>query len=74
MHPQDSRHTWCESVIGPFSKNGLTRAHVREFGNGEIDAGYHETKVDGRNLASGVYFNRIQAGGFVETERFLLVR
>ena len=47
---------------------------VRELVNGEIDAGYHETKFYGRNLASGVYFYRIQAGSFVETKRFLLVR
>ena len=42
--------------------------------NGEQDAGYHEIKFEARNLGSGVYFYRIQAGDFVETKRLLLVR
>jgi hypothetical protein len=38
------------------------------------DAGVHEVKFDGSNLASGVYFYRIQAGDFVQTRKLLLVR
>jgi len=37
-------------------------------------AGTHEVKVDGSNLASGVYFYRLQAGDFVRTRRLLLMR
>jgi hypothetical protein len=33
---------------------------------------YHEVKSDGRNLASGVYFYRLQAGDFVQTRKLLL--
>jgi hypothetical protein len=42
--------------------------------NAEQEAGYHEVKFDGRNLSSGVYFYRIEAGPFVETKKLLLVR
>ncbi len=42
--------------------------------NGEQGAGYHEVKFDGNRLTSGVYFYRLQAGTFVETERLLLIR
>jgi hypothetical protein len=37
-------------------------------------AGYHETRLDGTGLASGVYFYRIQAGDFVHTKELLLLR
>jgi hypothetical protein len=41
---------------------------------GEQEAGYHEVKFDASNLASGVYFYRIQAGEYVQTNRLLYLR
>jgi hypothetical protein len=38
------------------------------------DAGVHEVKFDGSNLASGVYFNRLQAGEFVQIRKLVLLR
>jgi hypothetical protein len=42
--------------------------------NGEQEAGYHEVKFDGRNLTSGVYLYRMEAGGYVETKKCVLVK
>jgi photosystem II stability/assembly factor-like uncharacterized protein len=42
--------------------------------DGEQEAGYHEITFDGKNLSSGVYFYRIQAGSYVETRKLILLR
>jgi hypothetical protein len=47
---------------------------VAQLVNGELDAGTHEVKFDRSNLASGVYFYRIQAGTFVQSKKFVLLR
>jgi len=41
---------------------------------GERQAGSYETLLDGRNLASGVYFYRLTAGGFQDTKKVLRVK
>jgi hypothetical protein len=47
---------------------------VAELENGEVEAGYHEVTFNGKNLASGMYFYRLQAGYFVQTKKLLLLR
>jgi hypothetical protein len=42
--------------------------------NERRDAGIYEVKCAGLNLASGVYFYRLQAGDFTQTKRLLLLR
>jgi hypothetical protein len=42
--------------------------------NERREAGVHEVKFEGSNLASGVYFYRLQAGTYMETRKLLLVR
>jgi hypothetical protein len=47
---------------------------VVQLVNGDIDAGYHEIRFDGNNLASGVYFYRMTAGSYAETRKLLLLK
>jgi predicted esterase len=42
--------------------------------NERRDAGVHEVKFDGSNLASGVYFYRMKAGDFVQSRKLLLLK
>ena len=41
---------------------------------GEQDAGYHEVQFDASSFASGVYLYRLQAGDFVQSKKFVLIR
>ncbi len=52
---------------------------VRILVSGSVQPGIHTVKWDGRNdrgdqMASGVYFLRLQAGSFVQTQKMLLIR
>jgi hypothetical protein len=52
---------------------------VRTLLNGTVEPGVHTVQWDGRNnygeqMASGVYFLRLQAGTFNQTQKMLLIR
>jgi hypothetical protein len=42
--------------------------------NERKEAGVHEVNFDASGLASGVYFYRLQAGDFVQSKKFLLLK
>jgi hypothetical protein len=42
--------------------------------NERKNAGVHEVKFDGPDLASGVYFYRLQAGDFTQTKRMMILK
>ena len=56
-----------------MSANDILGRQVSVLVNERREAGVHEVKFDGSGLLSGVYFYRIEAGGFVQTRKLLLI-
>ena len=57
----------------------LLGQQVRTLHTGELPAGQHTARFDGRNdagqpIPSGVYFYRVQAGQFVSTHKMMLLK
>ena len=42
--------------------------------NDTKQAGYYEVKFDGKNISSGVYIYRMQAGGFISAKKLILMK
>ena len=42
--------------------------------NGKKEAGYYEVLFDGSNIASGMYFYKIEAEGFTEVKKMMLIK
>jgi hypothetical protein len=42
--------------------------------NGHLSAGQHTVQFDARNIASGVYFYRLDAGSFVSSKKMMLLK
>lgn len=52
----------------------LLGQRVQSLVSDRMTAGTHTVQFDGRQLSSGVYFYRIEAGNFVQTKRMLLIK
>ena len=60
-----------QSAMVRLSVYDMLGREVSVLVNERRDAGVHEVKFDGSNLASGVYFYRLKAGEFVQTKKLL---
>jgi len=47
---------------------------VAVLAQGKLQAGYHTIRFDGSNLASGVYFYRLDAGDFNQTRKMMIMK
>ena len=63
-----------KSSIVKLSVFDVLGREVSALVNERREAGVHEVKFDGSGISSGVYFYRIEAGGFVQTRKLLLLR
>jgi len=47
---------------------------VKEIVKGEYGPGYHKVMLDASNLASGVYFYRLEAGKFTNAKKLMIMK
>lgn len=52
----------------------LLGKEIASLVNERKEPGYYEAVFDGSNLASGLYFYKIEAGNFVETKKMMLIK
>jgi Secretion system C-terminal sorting domain len=52
----------------------LLGREVATLVDGQMNAGMHQVSFDASRFASGIYFYRIQAGGFTATKKLLLLK
>ncbi len=52
----------------------LLGREVASLVNEQKEPGYYEAVFDGSNMASGLYFYKIEAGSFVETKKMMLIK
>ena len=57
-----------------LSAYDLLGREVSVLANERMNAGVHEVRFDGSNLASGVYFYRLQAGDFIQAKRLVIAK
>lgn len=53
--------------------DGLGR-EIQTLVNGKFSPGNYKIDFDGSNLASGVYFYKLESGNFIETKRMMLLK
>ncbi len=79
-YPNPFNPTTSISYDLPASANVSLKVHdllgreVATLVDGFVEAGHHNETLNAAHLASGVYFFRIRAGGFVQTKKLLLLR
>jgi hypothetical protein len=52
----------------------LAGREITKLVNEKLQAGSYEVSWNAENLASGVYFYRIEAGDFKDTKRMILIK
>ncbi len=80
FNPETSIHfSLPHATLVQLKVFGVDGRMVRTLVEGRMPAGHHETTWDGRDrqgaaVSSGMYFFRLEAGGFVQTKKMLLMK
>ena len=71
-----TKFTFTLPVAGEVSLSvyDISGRTVGKLINGRISAGLHEIAFDGTGLSSGIYFTRLQAGDFSQTQKIILLK
>ncbi|OGU35937.1 MAG: hypothetical protein A2315_12705 [Ignavibacteria bacterium RIFOXYB2_FULL_35_12] len=63
-----------EKINVELSIYNILGEKIRTLFNDEMNSGQYKIVFDGSNLASGIYFYRIQAGKFLQTKKMILMK
>ena len=80
VYPNPFNPTTTLSFALPITSNVLLEVHdingrlINELIKSNMDAGYHSVIWNADNNASGVYFVKMVAGDFVNTQKLMLVK
>tara|TARA_R110002124_G_scaffold195520_1_gene362567 strand:- start:342 stop:1796 length:1455 start_codon:yes stop_codon:yes gene_type:complete len=64
----------AKSVNVKLEVFNLVGQNVATLVNKKLSAGYHTAQFDANGLSSGIYIYRIQAEGFIQTKKMLLIK
>jgi hypothetical protein len=79
-YPNPSNPSTTIDFYLPFRTNATLEIfdalgrHVKTLVDSEHESGRYNVQFDGSGLASGVYLYRLQAGGFVQSKKLILLR
>jgi len=63
-----------QSSLTTISVYNIAGQLVKEMDLGNLQAGYHTIQFGGSDLASGMYFARVQAGSFQNVQKLMLMK
>ena len=68
------RAQWSVTSVVHLGVYDILGREIAVLADGRYAAGRYSFTFDARNLASGTYFYRLEAGGFVATKKLLLLK
>ena len=68
------RYELPERALVTLTVYNVLGQNVATLVSEEKEPGVHQVQFDGAGFASGLYFYRLKAGGFVETRKLVLLR
>jgi hypothetical protein len=63
-----------KTTLTKITIHDLLGREIMTVVNKKLQAGFHEINIDSNNLASGVFFYRIESGDFIQSKKMILLK